>query len=171
VTGGLRQTRAITAGESYNSMNSLRGHFGLGAATVVDSIVVRWPSGIVQRLTAMWGDQVLAIRERDATTDVGGGPRLVSALRARPNPSAAHTSLSFTVAARSTVRIGIHDTQGRAVRVLHDGVLEAGPHGTLWDGRDDAGRSVPPGVYVARLQAAGAASGLDSRSQIRLIRL
>lgn len=39
--------REIRAGESYGITNSFIKHFGLGAATTIDSIVVRWPSGQV----------------------------------------------------------------------------------------------------------------------------
>jgi flagellar hook assembly protein FlgD len=38
------------------------------------------------------------------------------------------------------------------VRSLEDGVLPAGLHHLLWDGRDGAGRAVAPGVYFARFQ-------------------
>ncbi len=31
--------------------------------------------------------------------------------------------------------------------------MTAGTHDILWDGRDDAGRPVPPGSYTCRLRA------------------
>ncbi len=43
--GGRRQVREVRAGSSYLSQDDLRLHFGLGAATRVDRIEVRWPSG------------------------------------------------------------------------------------------------------------------------------
>ncbi|MCX7743359.1 MAG: FG-GAP-like repeat-containing protein [Flavobacteriales bacterium] len=39
------QTREVRSSESYGTLNSYSLHFGLGTATQVDSIVVRWPSG------------------------------------------------------------------------------------------------------------------------------
>ena len=45
----------------------------------------------------------------------------------------------------------IFDVQGRRARLLHAGDLEAGPHDLAWDGRDDAGRPLVNGVYLARL--------------------
>ncbi|MFK7772267.1 MAG: FG-GAP-like repeat-containing protein [Saprospiraceae bacterium] len=42
------QVREVRAGESYGIMNSMSQYFGLGTATEVDSMIVRWPSGIVQ---------------------------------------------------------------------------------------------------------------------------
>ncbi|MEM6965551.1 MAG: FG-GAP-like repeat-containing protein, partial [Bacteroidota bacterium] len=42
------QIREVRAGESYGIMNSTTQYFGLGQATAVDSVTVRWPSGVVQ---------------------------------------------------------------------------------------------------------------------------
>ncbi len=40
------QTREVHAGEGYGITNSLSQHFGVGAATVADSLVVIWPCGM-----------------------------------------------------------------------------------------------------------------------------
>jgi hypothetical protein len=40
------------------------------------------------------------------------------------------------------------------VRSLLDGVSEAGSQLVEWDGRDDAGRELASGVYVARFESA-----------------
>jgi hypothetical protein len=40
-----------------------RLHFGLGQATIVDRLEIRWPSGIVQELTNIPVDQILKVRE------------------------------------------------------------------------------------------------------------
>jgi flagellar hook assembly protein FlgD len=39
------------------------------------------------------------------------------------------------------------------VRALVDGAMAAGLHDVPWDGRDDAGRGVAPGIYFVRLTA------------------
>ena len=43
------QVREVRAGESYGIMNSMSQYFGIGTAAEVDSLIVRWPSGIVQK--------------------------------------------------------------------------------------------------------------------------
>jgi hypothetical protein len=48
--GGRRQARAVLSQSSYYSHDDLRLHFGLGGASRVDEIEVRWPSGHVQQL-------------------------------------------------------------------------------------------------------------------------
>jgi flagellar hook assembly protein FlgD len=47
----------------------------------------------------------------------------------------------------------IYDLRGQLVRTLVDGAQPAGRHAAIWDGRDEAGRPLPSGVYVGRLQA------------------
>jgi hypothetical protein len=56
------------------------------------------------------------------------------------------------------VRVAVYDRTGALVRVLVDGVCRPGTHTVQWDGREDDGRSAPPGVYLCRLQAGGAAA-------------
>ena len=47
---GAVQMREVRAGTSYLSQDDLRLHFGLGAATQADHLVVRWPDGVEERL-------------------------------------------------------------------------------------------------------------------------
>jgi enediyne biosynthesis protein E4 len=63
--GSLRMTEEIHAGSSHNSSNDPRLHFGLGAATSVDRIEIRWPLGRVQTLTGMPIDRYHTVREPD----------------------------------------------------------------------------------------------------------
>ena len=44
------QIREVRSGESYGIMNTLRQHFGIGSATTIERLVVRWPSGAVDEL-------------------------------------------------------------------------------------------------------------------------
>jgi hypothetical protein len=62
--GGLTQVDEVHAGDSYISHSDWRLHFGLGAATMVDEITVRWPGGAVEKLTKVKADQVVTIVER-----------------------------------------------------------------------------------------------------------
>jgi hypothetical protein len=78
--GGMTQTREIVLGDGYGSQNDLRAHFGLGEATTVDELVVRWPrSGRVQRFTGVPIDRFLRVVEgRDELIEIGPGaaPRI-----------------------------------------------------------------------------------------------
>ena len=63
VSGSLSQIREISGGSGYMSQNSLTAEFGLGSRTIVDSLVIRWPSGTVQKLTSLPVDTLLTITE------------------------------------------------------------------------------------------------------------
>ncbi len=73
----------------------------------------------------------------------------------RPNPSSAVTEIRFDLPREGAVKLEIHDVAGRLVRTLADGRLSAGAHLRAWDGRDHGSRSLPSGVYYARLSAEG----------------
>jgi len=47
---GLSLLRMVDGGNGYSSQSSKRVHFGLGAATKVNSLEIRWPSGHVDTL-------------------------------------------------------------------------------------------------------------------------
>jgi hypothetical protein len=61
--GGRTQVREIRAGSSYLSQNDTRAHFGLGGATTVDKLEVRWPSGRVEVLERIPADHLITIAE------------------------------------------------------------------------------------------------------------
>ena len=61
--GGMTQTDEVHSGGSYLSQNDLRLHFGLGSATKIDSIEVRWPSGVVDKTGSLEVDRSYAILE------------------------------------------------------------------------------------------------------------
>jgi hypothetical protein len=64
VAGGVRQLREVSAGDGYASQSTLRLHFGLGEAAVVEEMTVRWPaSGLVERFEDVVGDRIVALTE------------------------------------------------------------------------------------------------------------
>jgi len=66
--------------------------------------------------------------------------------------SPAMGSARFAVAAPGEASVRIVDVAGRAVRRLVAG-RSAGERTLVWDGRDEIGQAVEPGVYVAELTA------------------
>jgi len=60
---GKRHTAERVAGSGYLSQDDSRLHFGLGATTTVDKLIVHWPSGIDQTLVAQQVDGVLTVQE------------------------------------------------------------------------------------------------------------
>jgi hypothetical protein len=87
-----------------------------------------------------------------ATTSV---PRELFLAAPAPNPArAGATLLRFGLPRATRVSLVVHDAQGRTVRTLLAGALPAGEHEARWDGTDDAGRALPAGLYLVRLEAA-----------------
>jgi hypothetical protein len=76
----------------------------------------------------------------------------------RPNPCASTTTISYSFGMAGDVRLRIYDLAGHSVRNLVVGHQEAGDCSIHWDGRDDLGRRLAPGVYVYRLSAGDAHS-------------
>jgi hypothetical protein len=59
---GHRLVREVQAGSSYLSSEDPRVHFGLGTATKVKELDVRWPGGKVTRLKDVSADQILTVK-------------------------------------------------------------------------------------------------------------
>lgn len=73
---------------------------------------------------------------------------------AYPNPFNPSTTLSFDLPTPERVLLTVHDARGRLVNTVFAGVKPVGRHTFPWLGRDDDGRTLPSGVYLATLQTA-----------------
>ena len=77
-----------------------------------------------------------------------------------PNPFNPQTRLYFALPAAGPARLSVHDTLGRQVALLWDGPAPAGRSEVDWTARDAAGRALPAGLYLYRLETpAGHAGG------------
>ncbi len=45
-----KQIREVRSGEGYGIMNSMTQHFGIGVNNVIDTLVIKWPSGIIDQI-------------------------------------------------------------------------------------------------------------------------
>jgi hypothetical protein len=85
-----------------------------------------------------------------------------------PNPFNPRTTLRFELTAGATVELAVFDVSGRRIATLAAGHRATGRHEAVWQGRDDDGRSVPSGVYLARLRVDGPQRGLYAVRMILL---
>jgi hypothetical protein len=74
---GFKQSAEVRANSSFESASDPRLHFGLGNATRVDSVVIHWPSGQVDRIGPQAADQQLTVEE---------GGRVVPIRTTQPSP-------------------------------------------------------------------------------------
>jgi len=79
-------------------------------------------------------------------------------LQNRPNPFNPATTIEYTLATGSLVKLDIYNLRGRLVRELVNARQEPGRYCVLWDGRDGAGRTLASGAYVYRLEAGSSLS-------------
>jgi hypothetical protein len=75
----------------------------------------------------------------------------------RPNPAVGAADISYAVPAQGNVLLVLYDICGRQVRTLVRAGQRPGRYAVRWDGRNDAGLRVSPGVYFYRLAAGGGA--------------
>jgi hypothetical protein len=106
---------------------------------------------------------------QNPVTSVGGGAAApgcadASGLRlAGRNVGRPPLKLQMTVAQRVAVDVAVYDVSGRRVKRLAAGVRDAGRQWLTWDGQDDRGRGVGPGVYFGRM------TWRSGRSVVRLV--
>jgi photosystem II stability/assembly factor-like uncharacterized protein len=95
------------------------------------------------------------------TTTIGvpasSGLPVLTLTWSHPNPFARSTTLGYSLARASNVRITIIDAQGRRIATLLDAPQPEGTHEVQWNARDGRGEAVGAGVYWYRLEAAGSA--------------
>jgi hypothetical protein len=58
-----QQIDEVRSGGGYLSQNDLRVHFGLGQASKVDLLEIKWPSGIVDTLKDIATNQIIFLKE------------------------------------------------------------------------------------------------------------
>jgi len=110
---GRKFVRECNAGEGNRSHNAWPAHFGLDTMSLVDSLVVRWPSGMIQKRTTIAVNQLVEVVQEgnvpprafrlffppDDSTVVGDSVRF--AWRRSSDPDSNH-ALTYTLRIQST---------------------------------------------------------------------
>lgn len=142
VANGTAWLWELHGGSSHFSQHSSLAHFGLGSATLVDSMVVMWPSGIEQVLTGLAADSLYHVVED--TTPVALESTLEGKFAVYPNPSATEVWLTWEGMNGGEFQLRIVDLMGREVY----GAWGNGKSGRmLWDGRNKEGIRLSAGTY------------------------
>jgi hypothetical protein len=85
----------------------------------------------------------------------GSPPRNPSLVQNHPNPFATRTAIKYGIADRCRAILSIYDVSGRKVKTLVDQEMEPQYYTAYWDGTDESGSPVCPGIYICTLEAAG----------------
>lgn len=81
---------------------------------------------------------------------VSAGPP-TSVLRVSPNPTRGACSIAFDLPSPQNIDVHVYDVLGSSIRSLARGRRGAGPHSVTWDGRNETGAAMAPGMYFVRL--------------------
>ncbi len=140
---GQRVSRNMLPNGGFHDFGDLRLHFGLNEATVVDSIVVYWPSGIIQKSGAMDANQYIRIVEGSTITDIHPAATFCPAPTSiAPNPANERIEISFGLSQSSEVKIALFNLNGREVKSLLNETRNSGGHQLQVDISD-----LPNGIY------------------------
>lgn len=152
----LREVQSLTG---YAAQDGFDIHFGLGDATMVDSLVIDWPNtnhsrtvytnlAVDKFYTAKEDGQILSKSPRTKI------PQAFSLLQNYPNPFNPTTSIRYELSQPAKVTLKIYNVFGQEVRTLISGKDHvAGRYDVEWNGRNDHGSQVASGIYFYRLQA------------------
>ena len=145
------QMREISAQSGFAGQNSLHAAFGLGDATIVDSMKIEWPSGIREFFTDVSVNQFLVIHEDSLATSVGDGesaiPKDFALEQNYPNPFNPTTTIRFSIPEKSRVKVKVYDLLGRLVANLFDRETAPGKYEVTWHAKGQ-----PSGIYIYRLE-------------------
>jgi len=145
------QMRKVAGQNGYCGQN-LQVHFGLGDATQIDSLVIHWPSGIIQNVKGLNLNQNNEIVEDTNTVSVDEdsvqSPMGFHLYQNYPNPFNPSTTISWQSPISSRQVLKVFDVLGNQIITLVDEEKEAGTYEINFD---SAG--LPSGIYFYSLSA------------------
>ena len=110
------QTREVHSGEAYGIQNTFAVHFGLGAASSIDSVIVEWPSGIVDEMLTLPADQHYTVTEGGFPTATGNINHHPFHMTMAPNPMSEQVTLNlFNTELYQNLNLQIVDVTGKVV--------------------------------------------------------
>jgi hypothetical protein len=119
---GLK-VREVRSGESYGTSNTFTAHFGLGQATVIDSAVIKWPSGEVTHFGQLAADQFVTQVENGCSITgniIGGAAVLCTGQSTTLNAPAGYASYTWSNGANGQ-SISVNSTGNYNVSVTSAG--------------------------------------------------
>jgi enediyne biosynthesis protein E4 len=156
-SGGIRQLREVQGGSGGKGQNSLPVEFGIGSASTIDSMIVRWPSGTVQSFTNVNPNTIYSLTEGGILVGLNpvsiNIPSHFALAQNYPNPFNPVTKIRFDIprdvlSQTSNAKLVVYDVTGKEVMFLVNEQLQAGSYETEFDGS-----KYTSGVYFYKLTA------------------
>ncbi len=156
-TGSLSQIREVEGGSGGKGQNSLPLEFGLGTASVMDSVIVRWANGLVQRFANVAPNTIYNLMEgQPLGIELAGNevPEGYSLEQNYPNPFNPVTKIRFAIPpchsheSGNPVKLTVFDILGKEVATLVNESLQPGTYEISFDAA-----SLSSGVYFYKMTA------------------
>jgi hypothetical protein len=154
------QLREITAQSGYNSQNSINAEIGLGNSAAVDSMVIKWPSGITDVYTNLSVNKFyIATEGQNIVIGLKSGsqeiPEKYTLYQNYPNPFNPETKIKFDIhsnlnSKKTNVKLVIYNVLGKEIAYLVNEELNPGSYEIQWNASN-----YPSGVYYYRLVTEG----------------
>jgi len=156
-SGDLTQYREISGGSGYLSQNSMLVHFGLGAHNIIDSLIIRWPAGTIDKILNIKTNQKIHIIEGEGiVSNIKNSnifQKTFSLFQNYPNPFNQETEIRFYVSRPCKVKLKIYNTLGQLVKTMVNEEKLPGNYSIIWNGKNEKGKDLPSGVYIYILRA------------------
>lgn len=114
------QIREISAQNSFQSQNDLRVHFGLGNATIVDSLIIKYPGGTIETIANVAPNTLYCNQEGSGTlcfvTGINETKDIENKIKLYPNPANDYLNIELKKNSNAKeVQITIIDVCGKIV--------------------------------------------------------
>lgn len=151
-SGSVTQVREISSqtGGAISGENCLNAVFGLGNAAIIDSVIIKWPGGIIDKYSQLQPNQFLTAVEGQGINKINqinsNIPGKFSLFQNYPNPFNPSTKIGYQIQKNSFVNLKIFDALGRELETIVNEIQPAGTYEVTFNASH-----YPGGVYFYRL--------------------
>ena len=162
------QTQELVCGTGFLGSDSLEMEFGLAKANRIDSITVKWPSGIVDTYGRVGTPSnisviiftegearqlMVAVEPKGKQPITWGKVKIAEVFQNYPNPFNPETWIPYKLTESMGVNISIFSPSGELVRQFNLGKQTPGDKILYWDGKNKDGEGVASGIYFYQFEA------------------
>lgn len=168
VTAGGKTHRRYHHGAQFLGQNILPVHVGLGNATMIDRIAVRWTNGYVDEVEGIAPNRTVLMKETvglvasPTAAEIPHRLKPFQVLGNYPNPFRGSTTIRIEMDSPGIVELQVFDTLGRTVSRTRRSYSSAGVKTFNWTPSNDNGSPVGAGIYPFRIQTDGRSSRFDT---------
>lgn len=143
------QLREISAQNSFNSMNSLHAEFGFGDATIIDSLIIEWPSGLIDACSDIALNAFYHVMEGFCPLEPLDIPAIenLHAISIYPNPANEIIYIEFQKMAVEKMEMELRDMTGR---VIYSDIIHHSGDNKLYELQTN---DIPAGMYFIGIRS------------------